>query len=277
MGYWGLDEALLNHHDLTVMIESRRRVSIAENDQAIFFKRAFSNIEFISYGRVSSIVIQDLESGIFRFKAAIDGVSIFDHARSLEDFAYSLLKVYRYAVPTRHFRRSYLRLEESDFNALVNAQIFWSRTAFGSFINQLPRMMQMRFMVKLAELQPRVLIERAGYNLIWQVLRDFIKEEYVAAARIFIEIRRQVEELETSQEGKLRFEELFFSSDDPDDRPNSISKQEGLFTKFFEALTAEEEPISLLEQLDAKVEHEESTEQEFEKTFRGKPWPVQMM
>ncbi len=259
------------------MIESHRKVSITENDQAIFFKRTHNSIEFTSHGRVSSTYIDVIDDGSYRFKASIAEITTFDHVRSLEDFSYSLLKIYRYKEPTRHFRRSYLRLDQDDFQALINAQIFWSRTAFGLFINQLPKITQIKFIVKLAELEPKVLLQVVGYNRIWQVLRDFIKEEYVAAAKIFIEMRQQVEKLEKAPIQQLRFAQLYLSSDDPHDVPNSVSKQESLFAKFIQLTSANEYQKDLLEELDGKMEQEQSTERKFEDTFRGRPWPVQMM
>ncbi len=58
---------------------------------------------------------------------------------TLDDYAYSLIKVYKhFDNPIIHFQQKYFRIYDQDFETISTGNIFLARTAFGKILNALP-------------------------------------------------------------------------------------------------------------------------------------------
>lgn len=277
MRYWAFRENFFYQDVSAIIMESGRKVWVNEGDHVILFERSDEDVLFKSHGLVTSTALEDLGESGFRFKANLSIIQIFEQARYLEDFSYSLIKIYRYGEPARHFCRRYLELSDYDFRTLVEAKIYWARTGFGYFINQLPQVHLIRFMSMLAETEINMLLQQTGYNKAWQVLRNFIEEEYVSAGQVFESISKQFDNFLEYPDIELNPSSISMSSDEEDDIPDSIDQQIRLFSQFTQSLFIEDNEISLLQEIDRKIEQEQLLEKTFQKNFKGIPWPIQMI
>ncbi len=277
MRYWAFSDKYFHKDISSITMKSGRKVLVQEGDHVILFERSNEDVLFKSYGLVSSVALEDLGEKGFYFKAILSNIEIFEQARHLEDFSYSLIKIYRYEEPARHFHRRYLELSDYDIRTLVEAKIYWARTGFGYFINQLPQVHLIRFMSKLAETEISMLLQQTGYNKAWQSLRNFIEEEYVSAGRVFESINKQLDNFLKYPDIELNPSDIFLSSDEDDDIPDSIDKQVRRFSQFTQSLFIEDKEISLLREIDRKIEQEQLPEETFQKSFKGIPWPISMI
>lgn len=276
MNFWAFNNYYLSQDKHIIELTSSRKVSISKEDKIIFFTKSYNGLVFKSHGNVSSTSPEDLGEKGFQFRAEISDYELLDEARRLEDFAYSLEKIYRYKKPSLHFRRPYIQLTKDDFNTLIDARIYWARTNFGLFINQLPEAHIFRFLSQLAETDPHVLLQRTGYVMLWKSLQNFINQEYLSAAYIFEGIRQLIDKIDESTEIKIDYSKIGISSDDEKDTPDSIKEQERRFSQFLNLFIDKESQINLFQEIESRLERENKENEAFENIFRGTSWPIQM-
>ena len=277
MSYWAFDDYYLDEDTSLIELMSGRKVWIDVGDNIAFFHREYSELVFKSSGSVRDVALEDMGESGYKFIAKIINIESFEENRHLDDFTYSLEKIYRYKNPLLHFRRPYIRFSEYDFRTINEARIYWARTAFGHFINHLPQEHIVRFMRKLAESAPEVLLQQSDYKRAWNALHKFIEEEYVSAANLFKEIKGQVERANDIFDIGLYYSKIGFSTDDENDTPDFIQKQERLFSRFTNLLYFDEIQLDLLHEIDKRIEASESIDDNFDKIFRGTSWPIQMI
>lgn len=275
MRFWAIDNSHVGN--LSIELVSRRKVWIGELDKIVFFERMYDDLVFLGQGVVTSVTSEPKDETTFVFKARLEKQEFFEEERHLEDFSFSLEKIYRFTKPLVHFRRPYVGLSQYDYSTIVDAKIYWARTAFGLFINQLPRGHIVRFMRNLAESDPDILLQRSGYLRAWKSLRSFIEEEFVTAAQILRAIREQVEEYNEETETTIDYSSLGFSTDEEIDIADSLGNQERLLSQFVELLRPEDAETNLLVEIDRRLEEELNNNETFEAIFRDKPWPIQMI
>ena len=177
MSFWAIEDSLIDENRYIELISSRR-VHIRDGDKLILFKRRYDDVIFTGYGEITSseLIVKEVEGG-FIFRAHLNKTEAFKEVRYLEDFNFSLEKIYRFADPKVHFRRNYTRLSAYDYNTVIKANIFWARTAFGLFINELQRELLVRFLGNIAESNPDILLQRGDYITAWKLLRAFIEDD----------------------------------------------------------------------------------------------------
>ena len=277
MSYWAFDDYYLDTEASVIALMSGRKVWINVDDHIVFFHREYSDLVFNSSASVKNVALEDMGESGYKFIAKIRNIESFEENRYLGDFSYSLERIYRYKNPLLHFRRPYIRFTENDFRTINEARIYWARTAFGHFMNHLPQEHIVRFMRKLSESAPAVLLQQSDYKRAWKALHKFIEEEYVSAANLFKVIKGQVERANDIFDIGLNYSTLGFSTDDENEPPDFIQKQERLFSKFTDLLYFEEAQLDLLHEIDKRVEEAESIDETFDEIFRGTAWPIQMI
>jgi hypothetical protein len=206
------------------------------------------------------------------YSIAIDQHDRLEPERELADLVYSITKVWNYEHPERHFRRTYVSLPPHDYRTIVQGGIFWARTAFAMFANQLPREAFTRFLESLARSSPRALLREGTYKMAWDALRAFIEQEYVGATPLFRAICDQVVGLNRSGVD-MPLEELAISADG-ENVADQIASQTALLADFSESLVSATDQRDLMVALAEKMEVETSSEDEFEELFGGTPWPM---
>lgn len=272
MACWAVDVSTLTGKQFTIT-KSRGFAQIHKGDDAIFFYRNPGEVKFISHSNIVS-VRQDRESEsenteYYTIARISENIPI-ENPLSASDLAYSLEKVYRYNEPYRHFYGQYINLSREDYETIISGLIFWSRTAFGIFINELQREQLNRFIQELAQINPEFLLPAPDYYRIWRVLSDFIQEEFVGAASLLKEIHSLVDTLGTEFNLGLEYTKLGLSSDDYGEA-DLLHKQEEVLSKFISSLKFEKQDI--LQELTTNIE-QSKTELRFQKIFGGTPWPL---
>jgi len=272
MAYWAVGATTLIDKQFTIT-KSRGFAQIHKGDDVIFFDKHPRGVNFTSYSNVVS-VRQDRksesENAEFYTIARISEITPIENPLSASDLAYSLERVYRYNKPYRHFYRQYVSLSRVDYETIISGLIFWSRTAFGIFINELQREQLNRFIQELAQINPELLLPAPDYSRVWQVLNDFIQEEFLGAASLLKEIHSLVDTLGTEFNLGLEYTELGLSTDDYGEA-DLLHKQEEVLSKFISSLKFEKQDI--LQELTINIEKSE-TELRFQKIFGGTPWPL---
>ena len=272
MACWAVDESILTGNKFTIT-RSRGFAHIHKGDDVIFFHKHPGVSKFSSHSNVVS-VRQDRKSEsenaeYYTIGMISENIPI-ENPLSTSDLAYSLERVYRYNTPYRHFSNQYIKLSREDYETIISGLIFWSRTAVGMFINELQKEQLNRFIQELAQIDPESLIPAPNYYRIWQVLNDFIREEFVGAARLLKEIHSLVDTLGTEFNLGLEYTKLGLSSDDYGEA-DLLHKQEEVLSKFISSIKSEKQDI--LQELTINIEQSE-TELRFQKIFGGMPWPL---
>lgn len=271
MGYWAVDDDTLAS-DNQILIEARRNVTITKGDEIVLFKRTVDDIRFHTYAVIRNTESKQFKDETSQFIAQLSDVESIKNPISLSELTYSLLKVYRFERPERHFSLHYLSLLPEDFNTILTSSIYWARTAFGIYINELRREQIVRFMQELTYSAPDVLLQSSNIEYAWKALHQFIEEEYFAAAKLLQQIRNQVEQLQRDHVIDLDYYKLGISSDE-DEVSDLLHEQEKRFSKFLET-TFIEGRIDLLQELSNKMEDEAQSEARFSEIFGGRVWPL---
>ncbi|MFC1924052.1 hypothetical protein ACFLXA_01625 [Chloroflexota bacterium] len=270
MNYWAIDKNLINFGG-QIVIESRQRISITSHDPVVIFEREASDVTFQSHAVVHDAKIEYLPIEGYVLTASISQPQPIDPPMALSELAYSLKKIYsRYDKPTRHFTRKYVSLSEEDFGTIITGSIYWARTAFGLYINELRTEQLTRFMQDVSQSDPEVLLQRSGFDSAWSALRQFIEQEYITVAKLLEKIHAQVNHLQQINKMEIDYIKLGISS--AREMDDLLHEQEELFAKFIEM--TQPDNISILDSLTNKIVEEHKSEAEFEDKFRGTLWPL---
>ncbi len=254
-------------------------------DYVVLFHRDYKYVEFNSYGRVAEVIRERNQDEFYEDAEEDEGEEqgegystvvrlvetvVIKNPLTLDDLAYSILKIYRYTKPYLHFRRSYIALPPEDFETIINGFIFWSRTAFGMFINELRTEQRELFIQELANSAPDVALQNSDFVSAWEALRHFIEAEYISAAQLMHEIHLNVNLLHEEHGLRIDYTKLGIS---PNNALGSdlISVQEDRLSKFLSATSIEKGDV--FQELQKNIEESQS-ESRFQKIFRGEPWPL---
>ena len=90
-------------------------------------------------------------------------------------------------------------------------------------------------------------------------------------------IRNQVEQLNTGISTPIDYSKLSFSTDEEVDVIDSLEKQERRLSDFINSLGINDSETNILDELDRRIEENPTINQNFERIFRSKLWPIQMI
>lgn len=206
--------------------------------------------------------------------------SPFKKYKFLDDYSYSLLKVYkRYIKPLRHFSKVVTEIPETDFETLKNEKIFIDRTVFGRLINALPYPNRLQFMLFCIEKFNQADLRKIHFSRATPYLIKFVggvvdMGKYLNTS---IEILNQHQDLfGDSKEMAFQDEEnriISLNRSTKETKKNisdNIYLQSRLFSELFE-MGNFDELFSIHES-----EKKQNENSEFEKIFSQRPWPVDL-
>ena len=261
-----------------------RRPSFTPGERWIAFERSPAGLLFLACGTFESVHIVQLpeepasrgEEPRVYFLAQL-GLRIdddFESPRNLDDFAYSLRKVYSYDSPERHFRLPYVRLDGQDYECLAEGEVFWTRTAFGHFANALPPAKLREFLCWAGSQEPSCAFARGPLDKAWPLLETFISDQYLALVPLLSHIVRFSSQLRGSVDDEPGISHI--ALEDPDDNTSfDVDEQAGAFEGFGHAMHGEtDEP--LLATLDVRIKENAKSEAALSKAFLEDPWPLLM-
>jgi hypothetical protein len=276
VNFWAINRRVFTPADSTIRFSQRRRPTIAAGDDVVLFERERDGVVFDATGTVKEAASTSVAENQLAFTAVVTPISRLDPPRLLLDFTYSLIKVYRYNRPARHFTGKYVSLTSADYKAIDAAHIFWARTAFGTYLNALPGAAVTQFIQSVAETDPDLLVGRSSYGALWVYLYTFIKERYLGAHQLTAAIAEMAERLEV--EGHtFAYDQIRLGEDDVEvtDGIQEQGRRLAAFAASLERSTDDERDIFAA--MNSRITANDQTETTFEAQFRGTRWPTQMI
>lgn len=115
----------------------------------------------------------------------------------LDDYTYSLLKIYRrYLKPIKHFSFAVTKIENNDLETFENEEIYYERTLFGKLINSLPYHNRIEFILfslnefKTSNLNDIPISSSLPY------LMDFVDSGVLTLGKYLVETKRILSNLD---------------------------------------------------------------------------------
>ena len=266
-------------------LERKRRMAISTGDRVIGIERADDDVLFLWHGRVAEAKVTDIapDSGpMFKGTFSFDSVEQFTEARSLTSFADSLLRVYSYDAPERHFRTAYVSMADQDFETLVEGEIFIARAAVGAFLRDLPTATVRRFVQHVGVSLPGAIAGHANMHDVWTTLAHFIRGELVDPAQLIHASLTRARDLNERQghdraghdsprgTGAIPVAELAVETDSG---PGNLAQQDARMQAFLDLAIRGNGP-DLFARVEQAIQADAHSQGEFERRFQGAPWPL---
>jgi hypothetical protein len=136
---WDDDEAPLHNNDFFTLLDPS-----AHGDFPLLLGKGYIKRINISRFQTPSKVSKP-QKAKYQYRIISDSFEPYRKYNELDDYAYSLQRIFRYQNPERQFRRTFTALETEDIVTLEKEWIFISRTILGRLINALPRLNKLEF------------------------------------------------------------------------------------------------------------------------------------
>ncbi|MBA4241485.1 MAG: hypothetical protein C0448_12225 [Sphingobacteriaceae bacterium] len=227
--------------------------------------------------------IKDGKKPIKYFRHTLDftDAESFKTHKSLDDYSYSLLKIYkRYINPVRHFSRVVTELPKSDYETLELERIYIERTLFGRLINSIPYENRLQFILIAVNQFKKADFREIPLADALILLKDFVSSGLIKMGEYLIESQKLIKnnyELFGDIE-KVGFisPDIFNSNeelkeDHLDLKTDYIESQSKLFNRLFEIDTDFDSLFSI-----AGFEIKQNEKMEFRKIFSESSWPIDL-
>lgn len=127
----------------------------------------------------------------FNHTITFKDASPFTKNKYLDDYTYSLLKIYkRYLHPVRHFSRQVTKLEKSDHDTLVKEKVYYERTVFGKLINALPYQNRLEFMLFSLKMFNQPDLRGIPISSATPFLKDFVGSGIITIGEFLVESKK---------------------------------------------------------------------------------------
>ena len=247
----------------------RRNFRGEVGDQVVFLIKK-SDWIFTHYGTISSIQFDDEpDSGNsdIKFSITVTEIKEIEEPLSIDDFSYTLLKIYKwYNDPIRHIRSPYSRLDKSDFDAIISGRIFISRTAFGKTLNALHIDHRVSFLQNLIQENPDLYARGNNYIEAFALLKEYIQTYIYPDVKMVSEIGAFLLDLNSEEAGNLGFA-------DPENfekESDNIMEQVKLCNDF----NLTEYGIDYIDFLFEEIKNATNEEIQFSNSFNNRPLPI---
>ena len=259
--------------------------TIEEGERVLLFQTSGEDIVFQQSTAVEFIKTESNSEGAELVSAIqLSAPTDLQAPSYLSALTFSLELISRFDSPSRHFRRPIRKISNNDFATIESQTIFWARSAFGFHVNALPADRFIAFVQLVALNAPSLLIDSPNFLRLWPLLRDWIQEEYVDAASYALAVRETVERI--SEGGTpVPFDQIRVSTSDVEGAMSgSLSRLVSNLDSFYlstEIVASNLRPIadariaeSVYDEIDNMIAENRSSEDQFEKAFTGKKWPI---
>lgn len=118
---------------------------------------------------------------------------LFQKYSFLDDYAYSLLKVYkRFINPIRHFNRVVTQITNIDFETFEEERIFIERTLFGRLINSLPYENRLQFILLSINKYKTIELTEIPLNEALEFLKNFVSSGIIKMGSYIVETQKLI-------------------------------------------------------------------------------------
>jgi hypothetical protein len=259
---WDDDEAPLHNDDFITLLDPSN-----QGDFPLLLGKGYIKKINISRLQAPSKLAKPQKTK-YHYRIISDSFESYKKYNELDDYAYSLQRIFRYQNPERQFRRTFTALETEDVVTLEKEWIFISRTILGRLINALPRLNKLEFVSQAILEFNTDDLRKVSYTKGLRFLKDYIEEEILAKGRYLTSTRDLLENTLKQVVGK---EDLGFLLEN--EKTESIATQALLFDRVF----ALESTFKTLEtNLVRAQEMNVNSELHFARVFRGNRWPIDL-
>jgi hypothetical protein len=175
-----------------------RSPNILKGDKIVLFIRTKDTIKFLASAEVSAVIErptdsadhEDEDRAAIEYTADIIKVDRLATPPSLDDYRFSLTKVYRLSKPKMHFRRRYVNISEVDFETLVSMQINATRTSVGILAEALPLSDRLTLSNEFIGIWQDKFKEASHNNLLSDLL-SYVRKNYIELASLLTDMARE--------------------------------------------------------------------------------------
>lgn len=160
-----LMQKLVNEQTQKISFQQKRKFSGEIGEKVIILEEKNRNWVFTKSFEIIGIkqdkVFEDFNKVTIDLKLKI----IFKEDKLVEDYSYSLLRISDFKNPSKHYnKRVYSRIEDLEFEAIVNDKIYINRTILGTILNALHHDHQKSFIEFLASEEPNLLSNKTDVD-----------------------------------------------------------------------------------------------------------------
>lgn len=176
----GLRHKLDNEENQKISFTQKRKFSGKVGEFIILLEEKNRNWVFTRYYEIVSIDQEKLEEEYIKTTIALKLKTIFKEEKLVEDYSYSLLRVSDFKNPSKHYnKRVYNRIEDVEFEAIVNDKIYTNRTILGTILNALHPDHQKSFVKFLASEEPTLLTNKTDVDKALNYLYKYVEANII--------------------------------------------------------------------------------------------------
>lgn len=219
----GLRQKLDNEEIQKISFTQKRKFSGEVGENIIILEEKNSNWVFTRYYEIMGLEQDKFEDGYTKITIALKFKNFFKEEKLVEDYSYSLLRVSDFKNPSKHYnKRVYNRIEDVEFDAIVNDKIYTNRTILGTIFNSLHSDHQKSFIQYLTENDPILLIKKPNVNKALEYLYQYLEQNIIEPI-IYL---KEIGEIFENNFGSEEFAELEFAEEkEHNDNSNKIKLQ----------------------------------------------------
>jgi hypothetical protein len=192
-----------------ISFTQKRKFSGEVGESVIILEQKKNNWVFTEYFEILAIEQDKLVDDYNKITIALELKKAFKEDKLIEDYSYSLLRVTDFKKPYNHFNRIYSRIEDVEFEAIVNDEIYTNRTILGTILNALHPDHQKSFVEFLASEEPTLLTNKTDVDKALNYLYKYVKANIIEP----IKYLKESGELFSSIFGQEELNELGFAED----------------------------------------------------------------
>lgn len=258
------------------LISQRRNFSGKIGDNALIFDEFEGKWGFDSRYRIDDINVKRENNSDFIDTTIVFRLVVkFDEIKFLDYYKYSLRRITNFKYPHKHFIGQYNRIEEMEYEAIVKDKIFYSRTLFGSIVNNLHLRHRESFIIFISNKLPRILTSHPSLIEAIKLLNEYLKFAILKPSEFLKESYTIIQKLEANASLKVVFQDeeiidkdtikLSFLNENL--QANSINDQVNIIDSQLNKLS---NVLSELEGIDNTIERE------FDKFFKNVRLPINL-
>lgn len=266
--YWLFNNGIFNlrGNEVQASWDQKQEFKGQVGDEVIFYEFNYRSRLFTHLYKISRISQQKTE-GVFGYNFISITLQLLRNfeEKEIEDYVFSFPRIKYFGSRLyRFFNKRYYKLTELEFLAIVEDQIFLSRTIMGTALNAMHIDHRRAFSQLLFERDPDILQNRYTHGEVLNLLNEYFQYAVITPAK---QLAEACEQMQTFIDGIEVLESMaFYNTTNLRSRQDSIFSQVRVINEYLEQVN-----ISIPE--DRRTDFNES---KFESLFRNKPLPIDL-
>jgi len=162
-----------------ISFTQKRKFSGKVGENIIILEEKNRNWVFTKSYEIKGVEQDKIDEDYNKITISLELETIFKEDKLVEDYSYSLLRVTNFKYPHNHYNRRYSRLEDVEFDAIVNDKIYTNRTILGTILNALHPDHQKSFVEFLASEEPTLLTNKTDVNKALNYLYKYVEANII--------------------------------------------------------------------------------------------------